>query len=196
MLKGEVFLSFRVWFCLFPLLTFSCPVLSYHVISCFDLFFILSCLIFSFHPLVLSCPVPSQPFLSCTLKYCHVLSNNALFVFSTSPISFFVWFCPYIFLSWSWLVHSRPVLYRLVLFYPVLWNSYTLLSAISCPLCCPILSWVLYCHHVLSCCPMQPLLFIFGPFLSYHVIFFLCYNKIIQIVVLIGLKQDFTQYWK
>lgn len=171
----------------------SCPVISCHFVFWPVLYPFLSDFFLSS-----PCPVLSRPNLSCPVLSNIVMSCQIMHCLCFRPLLYpflsdFVrtYSCPghdlsipvlsFTVLSCSTLsckIHKLsylqyPVLYAVLFFH----GSYTVIMSCHVVLCSPFFS-----YSVLSC-----------PIMSF---FFLCYNKIIQIVVLIGLKQDFTQYWK
>ena len=183
------FVFSRYW----PFPVLSCHIMSFRVLTCS-----LSFLVWFFPFIPLSFPVLSRPNLSCPVLSNIVMSCQIMHCLCFRPLLYpflsdFVrtYSCPghdlsipvlsFTVLSCSTLsckIHKLsylqyPVLYAVLFFH----GSYTVIMSCHVVLCSPFFS-----YSVLSC-----------PIMSF---FFLCYNKIIQIVVLIGLKQDFTQYWK
>ena len=147
----------------------SYPVLSYHVISFWPVLYPFLSGFFLSSP----CPFLSCPNLSCPVKYCYVSSNNALFVFSTCPISLF---CLILSVHIFVLVMSCPFPSCPLLSFPVL-PCYVKFIYF---LICSILSWMLsysFMCPIMSSCPvmlsytsMQPhlLIFLSFPVLSCH----------------------------
>ena len=132
----------------------SYPVLSYHVISFWPVLYPFLSGFFLSSP----CPFLSCPNLSCPVKYCYVSSNNALFVFTTCPISLFC----------------------------LILSVHIFVLVMSCPFpSCPLLSCPFPSCPLLSCpfpsCPLLSCPFPSCPLLSFPVL--PCYVKFIYFLI-------------